>query len=56
MVVKSMLTEEQDVFSKDDDDIGHAEGLQKNIHLSDQRPIQKNYVAEEIHSAIDVTI
>ena len=45
MVVINMLREETDSFSKNDDDIGCAEGLQLNINLSDSRPVQKNYTA-----------
>ena len=45
MVVMNMLTEEADFFSKDDDDVGRAKGLQINIYISDNRPVQKNYTA-----------
>jgi len=41
----NMLTEEADFFSKDDDDVGRAKGLQINIYLSDNRPVQKNNTA-----------
>ena len=43
--VVNMLKEEADSFSKDDDDVGCAEGLQLKINLSDNRPVQKNYTA-----------
>ena len=45
MVVINMSREEADSFSKNDDDIGCAEGLQLNINLSDSHPVQKNYTA-----------
>ncbi|XP_068738778.1 uncharacterized protein [Montipora capricornis] len=38
-----MLREEAESFSKDDDDLGCAEGLQLKINLSDNNPVQKNY-------------
>ena len=44
-VVLNMLREEADSFSKNDEDVGCAEGLQLNINLSDSRPVQKNYTA-----------
>lgn len=40
-----MLREEAESFSKDDDDVGCAEGLQLKINLSDNRPVQKNYTS-----------
>jgi len=45
IAVVNMLKEEADSFSKDDDDVGCAEGLQLKINLSDNRPVQKNYTA-----------
>lgn len=45
IAVVNMLREEADPFSKDDDDVGCAEGLQLNINLSDNRPVQKNYTS-----------
>ncbi len=45
IAVVNMLKEEPDSFSKDDDDVGSAEGLQLKINLSDNRPVQKNYTA-----------
>ena len=45
----NMLTEEADSFSKDDDDVGCAEGLQININFSDNHPVQKNYTAIPKH-------
>lgn len=44
-VVMNMLREEADSFSKNDEDVGCAEGLQLKINLSDSRPVQKNYTA-----------
>ena len=45
IAVLNMLKEEADSISKDDDDVGCAEGLQLKINLSDNRPVQKNYTA-----------
>ena len=45
IAVVNMLREEADSFSKNDDDVGCAEGLQLIISLSDNRPVQKNYTA-----------
>jgi len=49
IVVMNMLTEEADSFSKDDDDVGCAEGLQININFLDNHPVQKNYTAIPKH-------
>jgi hypothetical protein len=40
-----MLYEEADAFAMDDEDVGCIEGLQMNIHLIDDQPIQKNYLS-----------
>ena len=40
-----LLCEEQNSFSKNDDDIGIVPDLQLNINLTDNIPVQKNYVA-----------
>jgi transposase InsO family protein len=40
-----MLYEEADAFAMDDEDVGCIEGLQMNIHLTDDQPIQKNYLS-----------
>lgn len=44
-VAAKMLREEADSFSNSDDDVGCAEDLQLKINLSDNRPVQKSYVA-----------
>ena len=41
----NLLCEEQNSFSKDDDDIGTVPNLKLNINLTDNIPVQKNYVA-----------
>ena len=40
-----LLCEEQNSFSRNDDDIGIVPDLQLNINLTDNIPVQKNYVA-----------
>ena len=40
-----MLTEEQDSFSRDDNDIGMIQDLKLEINLEDKTPVQKNYIA-----------
>ena len=42
IAVVTILQEEAESFSKDDDHIGYAEDLQLKINLSDNRPVQKN--------------
>ena len=42
-IVKRMLHEEAESFSKDDNDIGCIEDLKLKLNLSDQRPVQKTY-------------
>ena len=38
-----MLTEEQDSFTRDDNDIGMIQDLKLEIYLEDKPPVQKNY-------------
>ena len=54
IAVATMLREEAESFSKDDDDVGCAEGLQLKINLSDNRPVQKNYtsIPKPLHSEV----
>ena len=40
-----LLCEEQNSFSRNDDDIGIVPDLKLNINLPDNIPVQKNYVA-----------
>ena len=40
-----MLAEESDSFASDDNDIGYAPELELEIQLSDQKPVQKNYIS-----------
>ena len=40
-----LLTEEQESFAKNDDDIGVILDLKLDINLTDKAPVQKNYVA-----------
>ena len=40
-----MLTEEQDSFAKDDNDISMIQDLKFEINLEDKTPVQKNYIA-----------
>ena len=42
-MIRNMLREECECFSKDQDDVGCAEGLKLNIELTDPTPVQKNY-------------
>ena len=44
-VVRQMLFEESDVFSRDDGDIGCVPSLKLKIHLKDDVPVQKSYNA-----------
>ena len=44
-LVKAMLIEESETFSRNDDDIGCAKDFQLEINLSDQTPVQKTYTA-----------
>ncbi|KAK6178710.1 hypothetical protein SNE40_011231 [Patella caerulea] len=43
--VKALLREESAVFSKSDDDIGCAPGLQLDMQLTDQIPVKKAYLS-----------
>ncbi|KAL6481203.1 hypothetical protein MHYP_G00092830 [Metynnis hypsauchen] len=45
VVVRRMLYEESDVFSRDDGDIGCVPSLKLKIHLKDDIPVQKSYNA-----------
>ena len=40
-----LLSEESESFSKDDGDIGSVPDLKLGINLTDNVPVQKNYVA-----------
>ena len=40
-----MLTEEQDSFARDDNDIGMIQDLKLEINLEDKTPVQKNFIA-----------
>ena len=44
-MVFKLLTEEQDPFARDGNDIGCIKKLQLELHLVDHTPVQKNYVA-----------
>ena len=44
-VVKSLLIQEQDVFSSGEDNLGCAKELQMTIELYDKTPVQKAYTA-----------
>ena len=45
LVVRKMLLEEAESFSKTDDDVGRAEELQVDINLTDSVPVQRKYTA-----------
>ena len=40
-----MLTEKQDSFTKDDNDISMIQDLKLERNLEDKTPVQKNYIA-----------
>ena len=40
-----MLAEASDSFASDDDGIGYTPELTLEIRLSDQKPVQKNYIS-----------
>ena len=40
-----MLTKEVDSFSRNDQDVGCAPGLELDIKLTDDKPVQKNYAS-----------
>ena len=42
--VQRMLHQERDAFCRDDDDVGCATDFEVKIHLSDNNPVQRNYV------------
>eukprot|EP00794_Sanderia_malayensis_P021316 gene21316-23391_t len=44
-LILNLLCEEQDVFSRNEDDIGSVPDLNMDIQLTDNIPVQKNYVA-----------
>ena len=44
-LVRKMLAEESDSLASDDDDIGYAPEPEFEIQLSDQKPVQKNYIS-----------
>ena len=44
-VAKKKLTEEADSFSRNDQDVGCAPGLEVDIKLTDDKPVQKNYAS-----------
>lgn len=44
-VVREMLREESDSFSRSDNDIGCIEGLQLNISLKDPEPVVRTYMS-----------
>ena len=41
LIVRKMLVEEAESFSKTDDDVGRAEELQVDINLTDSVPVQR---------------
>ena len=43
-LVIDILTEEQDSFARDDNDIGMIQNLKLEINLEDKTPVQKNYI------------
>ena len=43
--VRKMLAGESDLFASDGDDIGYAPEQELEIQLSDQKPVQKNYIS-----------
>lgn len=45
LIVRKMLAEEAESFSKTDDDVGRAEELQEDINLTDLVPVQRKYTA-----------
>ena len=44
-IVRKMLEEEAESFSKNDDDVGAAEKLQVEINLTDSVPVQRKYTS-----------
>ena len=45
LIVRKMLVEEAESFSKTNDDVGRAEELQVDINLTDSVPVQRKYTA-----------
>ena len=45
LIVRKMLLEEAESFSKTDDDVGRAEELQVDINLTDPVPVQRKYTS-----------
>jgi len=45
LIVRKMLAEEAESFSKTDDDVGRAEELHVDINLTDSVPVQRKYTA-----------
>ena len=45
LIVRQMLVEEAESFSKTDDDVGRTEELQVDINLTDSVPVQRKYTA-----------
>ena len=45
LIVRKMLVEEAEAFSKTVDDVGRAEELQVDINLTDSVPVQRKYTA-----------
>ena len=45
LIVRKMLVEEAESFSKTDDDVGKTEELQVDINLTDSVPVQRKYTA-----------
>ncbi len=42
---KEMLRQEADAFAQDEEDVGCIEQLNMNIKLTDNQPVQKNYLS-----------
>ena len=42
--VQKILYQERDAFCRDDDDVGCATDFEMKMHLSDNNPVQKNYI------------
>ena len=45
VVAKKMLIEEVNSFSRDNQDVGCAPGLELDIKLTNDKPVQKNYAS-----------
>ena len=44
-IAKKMLTEEFDSFSHNNQDVGCASGLELDVKLTDDKPVQNNYAS-----------